>query len=612
MQHSDPKKLSDELASMLSENQQLLNELDALMQDDLISETQSSFHQTDEDNITFQQSNEKPNLTVRVNDILDQTQDLNPTLDLTIQAQTNDKSHTENAIEQNNIKLFDIKEAESQVTNSNYAGLTQSHFESTHLFSKERQETDNHYKEQLTSSLSSDTLSLVPPTIDVNQLNRLDLTKDDSDNSLSLTHDSVVQTQSSIETTHVSHPSPDTEIIEKQPTVLFDQTWLTLSTLLAGIWILFWLNQNSINPYFQQKYHQSGPLELFENNPIWRAGGSLSDAMAQSMLDVSQPWIDRYIIKSESNAFNLLSTNEIDVADKNRVVLNSVLPLISATNDEMVKVNNAIDYDNLLANGLNSSTSELANQADTASTIHAELRKIEVLSPGDEQTAPRYGYLLKEGEKVFFAGDSLMQGVAPHVMNKLKKEFNISSINLSKQSTGLTYPKAFNWPAAIEKTLNENKDVGLLVMMLGANDPWDMQVKKGEPYLRFGTDPWDLEYQTRIDSIYRLAAAKGIGVIWISAPSMKKEKLNKGVLHLDTLYKVINDVYGGIFLESNIMFGYQADKYNAYATWNDKNSKIRSDDGVHFTPTGQKIIAEYVLSVIGVIKTAPKEETQAP
>lgn len=33
-----------------------------------------------------------------------------------------------------------------------------------------------------------------------------------------------------------------------------------------------------------------------------------------------------------------------------------------------------------------------------------------------------------------------MQGVAPHLANSLRKRYQIKTVNLSKQSTGLAYP----------------------------------------------------------------------------------------------------------------------------------------------------------------------------
>ena len=52
-----------------------------------------------------------------------------------------------------------------------------------------------------------------------------------------------------------------------------------------------------------------------------------------------------------------------------------------------------------------------------------------------------------------------MQGVAPFVQKHLKQEYGVQSVNLSKQSTGLSYPNFFDWPKTIEQTLPKEPDI---------------------------------------------------------------------------------------------------------------------------------------------------------
>lgn len=71
-----------------------------------------------------------------------------------------------------------------------------------------------------------------------------------------------------------------------------------------------------------------------------------------------------------------------------------------------------------------------------------------------------------------------MQGVAPFVQKHLKQEYGVQSVNLSKQSTGLSYPNFFDWPKTIEQTLQKEPDIRVLVVFLGPNDPWDFPMGK--------------------------------------------------------------------------------------------------------------------------------------
>ncbi len=59
-----------------------------------------------------------------------------------------------------------------------------------------------------------------------------------------------------------------------------------------------------------------------------------------------------------------------------------------------------------------------------------------------------------------------MQGVAPFVQKSLKQQYGIESANLSKQSTGLSYPSFFDWPKTIEETLKKHPEISVLAVFL--------------------------------------------------------------------------------------------------------------------------------------------------
>jgi len=206
---------------------------------------------------------------------------------------------------------------------------------------------------------------------------------------------------------------------------------------------------------------------------------------------------------------------------------------------------------------------------------------------------------LATGDEVFFVGDSLMQGVAPHMANTLRKRYNVKSLNLSKQSTGLAYPSFFNWPKTVASTLASNPNIRLMVIFLGPNDPWDMPVVKGKPFLRFKTPDWEEAYRQRIDSILDTAQAHNVQVIWVGPPNMEKPKLSTAMAYLSQLYKGQIEQYHQHYVSANEILGYQSDEFSYYRTTGDgKKVKTRVDDGIHFTTTGQKLIAERVISLI--------------
>ena len=206
--------------------------------------------------------------------------------------------------------------------------------------------------------------------------------------------------------------------------------------------------------------------------------------------------------------------------------------------------------------------------------------------------------VLTQNDKVFFAGDSLMQGVAPYVKKMLFKQYKIESIDLSKRSTGLSYPKAFDWPKTINDKLSEDPSIKLLVIFLGANDPWDFPVKGYATNVRFKSKLWEKQYRLRIASILDHVQKHRVQVLWLAPPCMRKQKLNDGMVYLNKLYQSELEKTQQHFLTTNELLGCSYEKFNSFVETNKEKIRVRVDDGVHFTPSGQKILAKAIMEKI--------------
>ena len=206
--------------------------------------------------------------------------------------------------------------------------------------------------------------------------------------------------------------------------------------------------------------------------------------------------------------------------------------------------------------------------------------------------------VLTQNDKVFFAGDSLMQGVAPYVKKMLFKQYKIESIDLSKRSTGLSYPKAFDWPKTINDKLSEDPSIKLLVVFLGANDPWDFPVKGYATNARFKSKLWEKQYRLRIASILDHVQKHRVQVLWLAPPCMRKQKLNDGMVYLNKLYQSELEKTQQHFLTTNELLGCSYEKFNSFVEKDKEKIKVRVDDGVHFTPSGQRILAKAIMEKI--------------
>lgn len=348
-----------------------------------------------------------------------------------------------------------------------------------------------------------------------------------------------------------------------------------LCALLVTAVVLFWLNQQSIRLYCQQQYHQSCELPALSQHALWRLGGNLTQALG----DARQRFFD--------------SLDEQWLAASPAVPEPPVpVPVVELpANIEVVTVN-----------------------LDTPAPIPAPSRVVPPKpKPVPAPVAPAAKPVpvvmpvvsgspvvtLSTNDEVFLVGDSMMQGVAPHLSNSLLKRYGIRSINLSRQSTGLAYPGFFNWPQTVERTLRERPRVRLMVIFLGPNDPWDMPQGKGKPFLRFKTPAWEQTYRQRIDAILDNARARGVQVIWVGPPNMQKPKLSMDMAYLSSLYRQQAQAHGQHYISANRVLGYKAGEFS-YTVQNGQGgqTRTRADDGIHFTIAGQKLIANQVLSLI--------------
>ncbi|EML8171441.1 DUF459 domain-containing protein [Campylobacter upsaliensis] len=198
-------------------------------------------------------------------------------------------------------------------------------------------------------------------------------------------------------------------------------------------------------------------------------------------------------------------------------------------------------------------------------------------------------------EEFLLIGDSLMQGVAV-ALNKDLKNLGLKVVDLSKQNTGLSYKSYFDWAKETTKTLQNNKKIKYLVVLLGANDPWD--IKKGGIYHRFNSKSWLEIYTQRVDEILKIAAKYNAKVLWYEIPPVKKDDLNKKLSILNQIYSQEILKNKGIFINTKLFFS-KNDAYSAYIKdENNKSIKVRSDDGVHFTPSGAKEMSKLLLKYI--------------
>ncbi|EAK7696502.1 DUF459 domain-containing protein [Campylobacter coli] len=202
-----------------------------------------------------------------------------------------------------------------------------------------------------------------------------------------------------------------------------------------------------------------------------------------------------------------------------------------------------------------------------------------------------------KGDEFLFIGDSLMQGVAI-ALNRDLIVLGLKANDLSKQNTGLSYKSYFDWAKATKEAFAKNPNIKYLVVLLGANDPWD--IKKGGVYHRFGSDSWIDIYTYRVNEIINIAKQHHVKILWFEIPPVKKNELNEKIQILNKIYSEEILKNKQIFINTKLFFSVN-DEFSTYIkNENNKSIKMRTDDGIHFTSNGAKEMSKLLLQHITI------------
>lgn len=202
-----------------------------------------------------------------------------------------------------------------------------------------------------------------------------------------------------------------------------------------------------------------------------------------------------------------------------------------------------------------------------------------------------------KGDEFLFIGDSLMQGVAI-ALNRDLIDLGLKANDLSKQNTGLSYKSYFDWAKATKEAFAKNPNIKYLVVLLGANDPWD--IKKGGVYHRFGSDSWIDIYTYRVNEIINIAKQHHAKILWFEIPPVKKNELNEKIQILNKIYSEEILKNKQIFINTKLFFSVN-DEFSTYIkNENNKSIKMRTDDRIHFTSNGAKEMSKLLLQHITI------------
>ena len=194
--------------------------------------------------------------------------------------------------------------------------------------------------------------------------------------------------------------------------------------------------------------------------------------------------------------------------------------------------------------------------------------------------------------RVLILGDSLGLDLGGSLQNQLANTGVVTATLDGKESTGLTRPDYFNWPAELANDLPAARPQ-VVVAMMGANDPQDFP---GPPDIPFGTAQWSQQYEANVISFMKEATSTGASLIWVSIPPMQDPGLNARIATVNALqHQAAVQVKNVTYISSQATLGDSQGNYTPFLTINGQNVNVRTPDGTHITPDGSNLLSNTVI-----------------
>jgi len=196
--------------------------------------------------------------------------------------------------------------------------------------------------------------------------------------------------------------------------------------------------------------------------------------------------------------------------------------------------------------------------------------------------------------RVLIVGDSLGIDLGGPLQNDLANTGVVTATLDAHESTGLTRPDYYNWPAELQSDISKlNPQV--VVIMIGANDPQDFL---GPPDVPYSSPQWNPMYAARVASFMQLAGSGGAKVIWVGMPPMQNPGLSAEMNDLNTIVQQQAALAkpAANYISSWTLLGNPPGTYSAFIT-NAAGQvvNVRTPDGTHLTPAGGEVLSQAVL-----------------
>lgn len=197
--------------------------------------------------------------------------------------------------------------------------------------------------------------------------------------------------------------------------------------------------------------------------------------------------------------------------------------------------------------------------------------------------------------RVLIVGDSIGLDMGGALQSDLAGTGVVTAGLDGRESTGLTRPDYFNWPAELANDMKaDNPQV--VVVMIGANDAQDFL---GPPDTPYASPAWNGLYAQRVAQFMQIAGSTGAVVVWVGMPPMQNPTLSAQMADLNTIVRQQAAAAKPpvTFIDTDKSLGTPTGGYTAFTT-NAAGQIVntRTPDGTHLTTGGGQVVAQQVIA----------------
>ncbi len=193
---------------------------------------------------------------------------------------------------------------------------------------------------------------------------------------------------------------------------------------------------------------------------------------------------------------------------------------------------------------------------------------------------------------VVVLGDSLADGLYAGLYRLNRGNSQVKVTKKSKVNTGLVRSDRYDWNKATKK-IARSKKYQVAVVLLGLNDLQTFRTKGKRKH--FKQKSWVALYEQRLEKMIVDLKAANMAVYWVGIPITSPKRYQKEYAYMNNFYRKAAEKHGIKFVDTWSPLAQKNGGYSAF--WkasSGKKKKIRTRDGVHFTPGGYEILATFV------------------